>query len=214
MTGVFKDKFLTFSSRPELIDLTDYVTLAEKIRMLYDYDDCSNTDLEATFDLILDVAVKKNLAQQEIPVYLMILSDMEFDMARNGWRDPVDRDTLFDTIRKKWTEAGYEMPTLVFWQLNASRTVYPEIDSKNGIIFLSGYSTNELELVMAGEYEAVEEITEEETVIDETTGEEKTVLKTNTQRVVLTPIEQLELKLSAERYDAVEEAVCRGLEKE
>lgn len=214
LTGVFKDKFLTFSSRPALIDLSDYKTLAEKIRKLYSYDDCSNTNLEKTFDLILTIAIENNLTQDEIPAYLMILSDMEFDQARGAWGDPGSRDTLFDTIRKKWDEAGYEIPTLVFWQLNGKRTIYPEIDSKNGIIFLSGYSTHELELVMAGEYETVTEVTEEETVIDEETGEEMTILKTRTERVVLTPIEQLELKLSAERYDAVERAVREGLAKE
>lgn len=214
LTGVFKDKFLTFSSCPALIDLSDYKTLAGKIRKLYSYDDCSNTDLEKTFDLILEIAIENHLTQDEIPAYLMILSDMEFDIARGAWEDSDSRDTLFDTIRMRWNEAGYEMPTLVFWQLNGRRTIYPEIDSKNGIIFLSGYSTHELELVMAGDYEAMVEVTEEETIIDEVTGEEKTVLKTRTERVVLTPMEQLDLKLSAERYDAVESAVREGLAKE
>ena len=151
-------------------------------------------------------------------------SDMEFDMARGArgrydWRtgryvDGQERDTLFDTIRKKWNEDGYELPTLVFWQLNGARTIYPEIDSRNGIIFLSGFSANELELVMAGKYEAIEEVTEEVQAVDEENGEEITVTRTIEKKVVLSPKEQLELKLSDPRYDAVETAVRKGLEKE
>lgn len=222
MKGAFKDTFITFSSRPKVVDMSKCNTLADKIRLLMRYNDCSNTDLEATFDLILDSAVRGGLKQEELPSYLMILSDMEFDTARGathyyrmtGRGDFIDRDTLFDKIRKKWNAAGYEVPTLVFWHLNGTRTIYPEIDAKNGIIFLSGFSTNELELVMAGKYEAVEEIEEETDVKDELTGEIKTVVETHTERVVLTPLQQLELKLSDPRYDSVEEAVKRGIEKE
>lgn len=224
ITGAFKNTFITFSSRPEVVNLSECNTLADKINLLYRYNDCSNTDIEATFDLVLNTAIEGGLAQEELPAYLMILSDMEFDEARGfsryycmksaTYEEENSRDTLFTTIRKKWNEAGYEMPTLVFWQLNGARTIYPEIDAKNGIIFLSGFSTNELELVMAGKYETVEEITEEIQVTDETTGETKTVVKQRTERKVLSPKEQLELKLADLRYDEVEAAVRRGLAKE
>ncbi len=224
MTGAFKDTFITFSSRPEVVNLSGCHTFADKINLLYTYNDCSNTDLEATFDLILNTAVSNGLSQDEIPSYLLILSDMEFDIARGAcgyynWNTGAyeaasDRDTLFATIRKKWNDAGYDIPTLVFWQLNGVRTIYPVIDAKNGIIFLSGFSTNELELVMAGKFETVEEITEELQVVDEETSETKIVVKTSTERKILSPKEQLELKLSNPRYDEVETAVRRGLAKE
>ena len=67
---------------------------------------------------------------------------------------------------------------------------------------------------MAGQYEAVEEVEEEVQIVDEETGEVKTVVETHTEKVILTPIQQLELKLSNPRYDVVEEAVRRGLQKE
>ncbi len=220
LTGEFKDKFITFSSKPEIVDLSGCNTFADKINLFDRYDECSNTDIEATFDLILETAMSEGLSQDEIPSYLMILSDMEFDVARGArsyiWNvnKAPDRDTLFETIRQKWTAAGYEMPTLVFWQLNGARTIYPEIDSKNGVIFLSGFSTNELELVMAGKYESVAEVEQEEQIIDEVTGESKLIVSKHTEKVILTPKEQLELKLADPRYDAVEEAARRGLEKE
>ena len=43
-----------------------------------------NTDLQATFKLILDQAVKHNVPVSEMPTKVLILSDMEFDSAISG----------------------------------------------------------------------------------------------------------------------------------
>lgn len=222
LTGPLKDKFITFSSRPRLIDLSKQSSLRDRLAYIYQNDECSNTDIEATFDLLLNTAIEEGLSQEELPSYLLILSDMEFDMARGASYGyflgdaeiPSSRKTLFETIRKKWTNAGYQVPTLVFWNLNGSRTTFPEIDSENGVIYLSGFSTNELAMVMSGQYEATEEVTVEETVLDGKTNEESVVTKTIQKRRILSPKEQLIAKLSRERYDAVEEAALRGLERE
>ena len=206
LPGVFRDKFITFSNTPRLVDLSDCQTLAQRLNRLYQYDECSNTDIQATFNLILDIAVSQKLTQEELPSYLLILSDMEFDAARASWCSPlVSRQTLFATIRRDWETAGYQMPTLVFWNLNGKRTLFPEIDSKSGVIYLSGFSTRELGLVMSGEYERIEELK---------TGEAKQINRTMKKRVVLSPQEQLTLFLSKPRYDVVEKAVLAGLAKE
>lgn len=219
LSGPLKDKFITFSHSPRLIDISKCDSLQKKLDKIYHYDECSNTDIEATFDLLLDTAISENMKQEELPSYLLILSDMEFDMARGSrmwdWNAPIpSRQTLFATIRKKWDHAGYQVPTLVFWNLNGHRTTFPEIDSENGVIFLSGFSTSELTMVMNGEFERLEETTEEITVTDEETGEKIVETRTTTKKVVLSPKEQLIAKLSKERYDAVEEAATRGFAAE
>lgn len=215
LSGPFRDHFITFSNCPELISLENCKSLAERLHLMKLCDDCSNTDIEATFDLILDCAVSGNLRQEELPAYLLILSDMEFDEARSEYGVKVlSRQTLFETIRKKWDLAGYRVPTLVFWNLNGHRTTFPEIDSENGVIYLSGFSTSELTMVMAGEFERLCEITEQETVVDKETGEEKVITRTTVQKEIASPLEQLTLKLSKKRYDAVETAAKLGLRKE
>lgn len=207
LNGPLKNNFITFSSRPKLVSFDEEDNLFTKIRKLHCFNDCSNTDLKATFDLLLEAAVKGKLSSDQLPNYLLILSDMEFDDCHTEcYEKDFNKDTLFDCIRKQWEEAGYELPTLVFWQLNCQRTLYPEIDSKNGIIYLSGFSVNELANVMAGKFENYEEVEEEVTELDES-GQEVTVSKMVTKRVVLSPMEQLDLKLSNHRYDRVEEAV-------
>ena len=66
-TGQFHNKFITFSSRPEIVNLDGCDTLADKISKLDHYDDCSNTNLEKTFMLILDTAIKNKMSQEEMP---------------------------------------------------------------------------------------------------------------------------------------------------
>ena len=219
LSGPFRNKFITFSYRPRLLDLSQCETLLDKMKFLYNQNECFNTNIEATFDLILNCAVAEKLRQEELPSYLLILSDMEFDAARgvscrSAYESVLSRRTLFETIRAKWNEAGYQVPTLVFWNLNGYRTTFPEIDSENGVIYLSGFSTNELSMVMAGEYEKLCETAEEEIVIDEETGNAVTVKKTLQKKAILSPKEQLIAKLSKERYIAVEEAARRGIAKE
>ena len=73
--GAFNNKFITFSRRPKVVDLTSCKTLAEKLNLLGEYDDCSNTDLKKTFKLILDTAVKGGYKQEDIPKTVLIVSD-------------------------------------------------------------------------------------------------------------------------------------------
>lgn len=202
LSGPLKNKFITFSSRPEVVDLTGKDTLWDKMQYCYRFDDCSNTDLKKTFDMLLSIAKDNNLTQEQLPKNLLICSDMEFDTAMsNSFRTRSMEDILFTMIRSEWEQAGYELPTLVFWHLNANRTIFPEIDSKNGVINLSGFSTNTLDMVMEGRFE----ITEEKTANDGTV---------TTEKRVMTPYEQMRVIADSERYEPVREAVARGLEKE
>lgn len=209
MSGAFKDCFITFSSSPQFVDLSDCTSLQEKCQKLKCYRDYTNTDLYKTFDLILQVAVDNQLPQDELPQYLLIMSDMEFD---GVMRDSGQNVTpLMKTIRNKWKKAGYEVPTLVYWQLNGRRTLFPEVDSESGIIYLSGFSTNELVNVMNGSYEQMCEEIVEETVYDQASGKMVSVMKSRTRRVILSPSEQLKVKLTNSRYDAVGGAALRGI---
>lgn len=46
-----------------------------------------------------------------MPKALIILSDMEFNEASN-------RNTNFKVAKKKYKDVGYDLPTIVFWNLN------------------------------------------------------------------------------------------------
>ena len=155
--GPFKDHFITFSSRPQLVYLNPDLSLYTKINMIQQYDDCSNTDIEKTFDLILNTAVKNNLSQSELPANVLIISDMEFDEATTAHMCTYEKDsthsklkTLFDTIADKFERAGYKLPRLIFWNVCSRTGTIPVRQNDLGVALVSGFSPNIADMVMSG----------------------------------------------------------------
>lgn len=144
-TGEFHDKFITFSANPKLIDLSDRNSLKAKIDRCNAEDDSSNTNIEKTFDLILDTAVKYNMSQEELPKTVLILSDMEFDGATSGRAN----EKLFTTISNKFKDAGYFMPRLAFWNLCGRTSSIPLKQNELGVALISGFSVNVAKMVMS-----------------------------------------------------------------
>lgn len=194
-TGQFKDRFITFSASPSVVDLSKCTCLADKMRVLDSHDDCSNTNLEKTFDLILSTAIKNKMTQEQMPANLLIVSDMQFDSATStGWgsnRKSTWSETLFDTIRQKYEAHGYKLPGLIFWNVNQDKTSIPEIKNELGLVLLGGYSKNNIDMICKNEF--VQEIVTED-------GQVKTVTKS--------PAEILTEKIMSERYDLIGNAVA------
>ncbi len=148
--GIFKDKFVTFSAHPEIIDLSNYNTLLDKLKELHKHQDCSNTNIESVFNLVLKTAKKAHAAQEDLPKQILIISDMQFDSAICEYSK--DMDTLFDVIRKKYQKAGYELPKLVFWNLNSyNKAPVPLQENSNGLVLMSGYSQSLLKMTYSTE---------------------------------------------------------------
>ena len=151
--GPFKDHFISFSSRPTLIE-TEGVDFCDKVARIYRQNLCENTNIEATFDLILNTARRNHLSQDELPETIIIVSDMQFDAARgySSWRSINDNTaTLMERIDQKWNVMGYKMPKLIFWNVNA--TVgggnIPMKD-QDGVTFVSGASPSIFTSILTG----------------------------------------------------------------
>ena len=148
--GPFKGHYISFSSRPQLIE-TVGVDFCDKVQRIYQTNLCENTNIEATFDLVLNTALKNHLKQEDLPENLIIVSDMEFDAASSeGWWDRnVDKKTLMENIAIKWSAAGYKMPNLIFWNVDARQDNIP-MKVEEGITMVSGFSTVLFEQIMKG----------------------------------------------------------------
>lgn len=144
--GEFKDKFITFSSRPDLIDLSKQSTLHDKLVKCYSHSDCSNTDIQAVFELILRTAKAAGMSQNDLPENILIFSDMEFDGNKFRWSE-----RLFTTISRQYEEAGYKLPRLIFWNLNSRTETIPMIKNEMGLVLTSGFSQNSAKMIMSGE---------------------------------------------------------------
>lgn len=143
LKGPFKDKVITFSARPKFIELTKGNNLKEKLEIMKAYSEIANTNIEAVFNLILEEAVKNHCKQEELPKQVLIISDMEFDSAR---ADHTPMERLFETIERKYNEAGYKLPRLIFWNLCGRTDTIPMVENENGIALLSGFSQNAIKI--------------------------------------------------------------------
>ena len=148
-SGQFKDKYITFSERPQLVDFSNCNSLHAKIQKALTHTEVANTNIEAVFDLILITAVKGKMSQEEIPQNILIISDMEFDSAC-GWRSRPTQG-LFAKIAQDYAAAGYKLPRLVFWNVNSRTGTIPVKENDLGVALVSGFSTNICKMVLSGE---------------------------------------------------------------
>jgi hypothetical protein len=152
--GEFKNKFIEFSSTPHFIDINGCNTLLDKIKHVAKYTDCSNTDIEKVFMLLLNTAKKHQMKQSDLPDRILIVSDMEFDSATtvNRWSGNFQSrmNTIFDNITREYNAAGYKMPRLVFWNVNSRTNTIPVTENENGVALVSGFSVNIVRMVMSG----------------------------------------------------------------
>ena len=144
----FRNRFITFSNRPQMVDISMCQTLRDKLRRLHRFDDYSNTDIEATFDLILDIAVKNHLHQNELPSACLIISDMQFDQATKH----EDNTTVIESCRQKFKALGYTMPRLIFWNVSVyAHNTIPVQMHPSGVILVSGFSKSIVDMVVSRE---------------------------------------------------------------
>lgn len=164
-SGEFKDKYITFSERPQFVNFSNAKTLRDKINIARRYNEVANTNIEAVFDLILQTAVNNSMAQEDIPTNILIVSDMEFDSCAttssarsNGWFSYREAPTvtLFDTIAKKYESYGYKLPRLVFWNVNSRTGTIPVKENDLGVALVSGFSVNIVNMVMSNKLDPYE----------------------------------------------------------
>ena len=164
--GQFKDHFITFSRQPRLIRIMGK-TLVEKMACI-ETGEVANTNLQAVFDLVLNTAKSNNTPASELPSTIYIISDMEFDSCtRDGW-DKVQ--TNFEAIKEKYAQSGYVMPTLVFWNVDASGKNLPVGRDEDGVSLVSGFSPVIFKM-------AVENKTPEQVMLDTINSERYSVIK-------------------------------------
>ena len=139
--GAFRDMFLTFSTNTQIHQLRG--TLADKIRQLRSADWGGSTSLETAFREILKVAVVHQVPQAEMPRYLVVLSDMEFNPHTGG------NITAWQMAREMFERAGYELPRVVWWNLNARPGNVPVTQHESGAALVSGYNPSIMRSVLS-----------------------------------------------------------------
>jgi hypothetical protein len=152
--GPFKDAFVTFSSEPELQVLSG--SLSDRYNQLKNAEWGMSTNLEGVFKLVLNQAVKHNVSESEMPTMIIILSDMEFNNANNSsshWGNSTTHSwnpTAQQMIEQMYSDAGYTMPKIVYWNLNARNANFPVQFDTQGTALVSGFSPALLTSLLSG----------------------------------------------------------------
>ena len=160
--GPFHGHYISFSSHPQLIEIKG-VDFVDKVYRIYKTNLCENTNIEAVFDMLLNVAIANHIPQNEMMENIIICSDMEFDQARGRYGYGSEHFTLMENIERKWNAAGYKIPNLIFWNIEARNNNMP-MKVKDGITFVSGMSPTIFTQIMTGKtaYDLMYEVLDQE----------------------------------------------------
>ncbi len=139
--GAYHNMWMSFSSYPNM-HIIKGETLAQKINSINKDDWSMNTDLKAAFEKVLDIAIKNNVPQDEMPKSLIVISDMEIDACGNkNW-------SFYDQMSAMYKAHGYEIPNIIFWNVNSRHDVFHADSKRKGVQLISGQSTTVFKHVM------------------------------------------------------------------
>lgn len=149
--GQFKDHFITFSANPVFQQIQGK-NIREKMDSIERSQWDMNTDLNKVFAELIRIATTYNTPKDEMPSTIYIISDMEFDSCAGG--------TNFEAIKKMFASTKYEMPSIVFWNVNATHKQVPVTKDERGVTMVSGFSASTFSLVVDGKspIELMEEV--------------------------------------------------------
>ena len=119
--------------------------------------------------MILNTAISNRMSQEDLPANILIISDMEFDACstvntagyRDSWgywrsRRVAPSQGLFEVLKRRYAEAGYKMPRLVFWNVASRTGTIPVKENDLGVALVSGFSVNVAKMVMSGKTDPFE----------------------------------------------------------
>lgn len=157
--GPFANHYISFASRPQLIE-TNGVDFVDKVDRIYATNLVDNTNIEAVFDLLLNTAIKSGCSQEDIPQNVVIISDMQMDVARGCSRyydyrtgqyvynNLAPAETLMESIRTKWAQHGLKLPCLIYWNVDARDNTI--LDGSPDVSYVSGFSPSIFKSILTG----------------------------------------------------------------
>ena len=140
-TGAYHNMFMSFSGTSR-IQMLKGETLAQKIASINMNDWANNTNLQAAFQHVLEIAVQNHVAQEDMPKSLIVISDMEIDYCGDrNW-------TFYEKMSQRFRKYGYQIPNVIFWNVASRHDVFHADKSRTGVQLVSGQSAAVFRQVM------------------------------------------------------------------
>jgi hypothetical protein len=130
--SAFKNLVMQFSDQSVLTPLVKG-DIYKKLVQLYSLPWGGSTNLQAAFENILKHAKKHDVPAEDMPKSLLIISDMEFNSCKRDL-------TNYEAMQEQFHQAGYEMPNVVFWNVNGRAGNNPVEFDQRGTGLVSGFS--------------------------------------------------------------------------
>jgi hypothetical protein len=173
----FRNRFITFDSKPTWVDLTGCQSLFDKVKETQIAPWGGSTNFEAAFEMILKAACGARLTPDQIPD-LIVFSDMQFNQAGQFG------ETMYNTMASRFVEEGkkicgspWPLPKIIFWNLRGDTRGYPVDANQRNVQMLSGFSPSLLKLLLDGEPLVSETVAEDGTVTQQQITPEETLRK-------------------------------------
>lgn len=140
----FNGLMLTFSETPQFFEINTKKTLLGQLQRIRKGPWGMSTNFQSAFDMILSRAIKFELNPEDMPRRLIVISDMQFNEANSR-----NNKTNFETVKLKYRKVGYEMPTIIFWNVVGSTGDVPITENEQGAILISGFSQSVLKYLIS-----------------------------------------------------------------
>lgn len=149
--SVFKDLLITFSEVPTFVSLASCSTLAKKFDRTHNATWGYSTNLESAFEAVLDLALKHKVPQEDLPEYLLVLTDMQYNASNSGCDTRIMKE-----LKSSYKKAGYKLPKVIWWNIQGSSgsKTTPVTFDKEGTAIVSGSSPALLEAVLSGDLDS------------------------------------------------------------
>lgn len=156
-TGAFKGAWLNFSGKSTIRHIKGGSLKDRYQSIRNDSNWGMSTNILSAFESILTVGKQNNLTDADMPDCLIIFSDMQFDHAAGDKQYPFFRgetsrpydESAQEIARKLFTDAGYKLPQIVYWNLVGSGTQAPVTFDESGTVLVSGFSPSLLKPILS-----------------------------------------------------------------
>lgn len=140
--GAYQNMFMTFSAIPEIVILKGE-TLYQKISYVNKAKWNMNTDLAVAFAQVLNIAIENNVPKSEMVKAMIVVSDMEIDRTgNNDW-------TFYEAMKRRFEEKGYEIPNIIFWNVESRHDVFHADKKRTGVQLCSGQAITTFKQLMS-----------------------------------------------------------------
>lgn len=148
--GAFHNIIMTFNSNPDIVKVTGK-TLKTRVNQTHSIPWGGSTNLQGTFAELLRFAKEEKVKAKDMPENILIITDGEFNAQCDG-------RTNFEGIQEQYKRAGYKMPFLTFWNVNARNNQVPVTKNEKNVFMVSGFSAETIGKVLNAEATTPEQL--------------------------------------------------------